>query len=124
MGRKDWTVIAALALLTSAAPVGRTSRTRTPGKRRDRPGPPRAGFGASRRLLVNSRDVPGGAPNALIRLGWKKDAIPAGLEVEITGFRAKNGEAVGNGRSIILPDGRELFSGGSAPGSQGASKPQ
>jgi len=65
-----------------------------------------------------------GAPNALIRLGWKKDAIPAGLEVEITGFRAKNGEAVGNGRSIILPDGRELFSGGSAPGSQGASKAQ
>lgn len=60
-----------------------------------------------------------GAPNALFRLGWKKDAIPAGTEVEITGFRAKNGENVGNGRSIILPDGRELFSGGSAPGSEG-----
>ena len=60
-----------------------------------------------------------GAPNALFRLGWKKDAIPAGTEVEISGFRAKNGENVGNGRSIILPDGRELFSGGSAPGSEG-----
>ncbi len=56
-----------------------------------------------------------GPPNALIRLGWKKDSIPAGLEVSITGFRAKSGEPVGNGRSIILPDGRELFSGGSAP---------
>jgi len=56
-----------------------------------------------------------GAPNALFRLGWKKDTVPPGTEVEITGFRAKNGEAVGNGRSIILPDGKELFSGGSAP---------
>ena len=63
-----------------------------------------------------------GPPNALFRLGWKKDAVPAGTEVEISGFRAKNGEAVGNGRSIILPDGKELFSGGSAPGSEGGAK--
>ena len=60
-----------------------------------------------------------GAPNAMIRLGWRKDSVPAGLEVAITGFRAKSGENVGNGRSIILPDGRELFSGGSGPGSEG-----
>jgi uncharacterized protein DUF6152 len=60
-----------------------------------------------------------GPPNALFRLGWKKDAIPAGLEVDITGYRAKNGENVGNGRSITLPDGRELFAGGSAPGANG-----
>lgn len=60
-----------------------------------------------------------GAPNAMVRLGWRKDSIPAGLEVAITGFRAKNGENVGNGRSIILPDGKELFSGGSGPGSEG-----
>ncbi len=60
-----------------------------------------------------------GPPNALFRLGWKKDAIPEGTQVDITGFRAKNGENVGNGRSIILPDGKELFSGGSGPGSDG-----
>ena len=58
-----------------------------------------------------------GPPNALFRLGWKKDAIAKGTEVEISGFRAKNQENVGNGRSIILPDGKELFSGGSAPNS-------
>ena len=63
-----------------------------------------------------------GPPNALFRLGWKKDAIPVGTEVVITGFRAKSMEAVANGRSIILPDGRELFSGGSGPGSEGAGK--
>jgi hypothetical protein len=56
-----------------------------------------------------------GAPNALIRLGWKTDTVKAGTEVEITGFRAKSGGPVANGRSIKLPDGRELFSGGSAP---------
>ena len=56
-----------------------------------------------------------GAPNALFRLGWKKDAIPAGIEVDITGYRAKSGEPVGNARSLTLPNGKELFSGGSAP---------
>jgi len=56
-----------------------------------------------------------GAPNALIRLGWKTDTVKAGTEVEITGFRAKAGGPVGNGRSIKLADGGELFSGGSAP---------
>ena len=63
-----------------------------------------------------------GPPNALFRLGWRKDAIPVGTEVEITGFRAKSMEATANGRSIILPDGRELFSGGSGPNSEGAGK--
>jgi hypothetical protein len=56
-----------------------------------------------------------GAPNALLRLGWRKDTIPAGVEVQVEGFRAKAGGAVANGRSIKLPDGKELFSGGSAP---------
>lgn len=64
-----------------------------------------------------------GPPNALFRLGWKKDSIPAGIEVDISGYRAKNGESVGNGRSITLPDGKELFAGGSAPGAQGAARP-
>lgn len=63
-----------------------------------------------------------GAPSALFRLGWKKDSIAAGTEVDITGFRAKNGQAVANGRSITLPDGREMFSGGSGPGSNGATR--
>jgi len=77
-------------------------------------------------LYVDVKDADGkvvnwhfelGPPNALFRLGWKKDSIPAGTEVSITGFRAKSQETVANGRSIILPDGRELFSGGSGPGS-------
>src|SRR5437867_11420060 len=75
-------------------------------------------------LYVDVKDADGkmtnwrfelGAPNALIRLGWKMDTIKAGTEVEVTGFQAKAGGPVATGRSIKLPDGRELFSGGSAP---------
>jgi hypothetical protein len=56
-----------------------------------------------------------GAPNALIRLGWKKDTLPVGAELEIEGFRAKAGGPVANGRSIKTADGKEFMSGGSAP---------
>jgi len=56
-----------------------------------------------------------GPPNALFRLGWRRDAIPTGLAVVVSGYRAKSGEAVGNARSLTLPNGKELFTGGSAP---------
>jgi len=56
-----------------------------------------------------------GPPNALLRMGWRKDSIPAGTPVEIQGYRAKTGEPVANAKQVKLPDGRELFSGGSAP---------
>ena len=59
-----------------------------------------------------------GPPNALLRMGWRKDSIPPGTQVEITGYRAKTGTAVANAKTVKLPDGRELFSGGSAPGGQ------
>ena len=55
-----------------------------------------------------------GSPNALFRLGWKKDSVPAGLEVDILAYQAKSGGAVGNCRPVLLPNGKELFSGGSA----------
>jgi hypothetical protein len=56
-----------------------------------------------------------GAPSSLFRLGWKKDSVPVGLEVDILSYRAKSGGNVGNCRSVLLPNGKELFSGGSAP---------
>ena len=56
-----------------------------------------------------------GPPNALLRMGWRKDSIPPGTAVKIEGYRAKSGEPVANAKTVTLPDGRELFSGGSAP---------
>ncbi len=64
-----------------------------------------------------------GSPNALFRLGWKKDSVPAGLEVDILAYQAKSGGPVGNCRSVLLPNGKELFTGGSAPDASPASKP-
>ena len=49
-----------------------------------------------------------GAPAALARQGVKKDSIPAGLEVIVKGYRAKDGSATANGTIITLPDGRDL----------------
>jgi hypothetical protein len=60
-----------------------------------------------------------GSPNALFRLGWKKDAVPQGIEVDISGYRAKTGEPIANAVSVMLPNGKELFTGGSAPTSNG-----
>jgi hypothetical protein len=61
-----------------------------------------------------------GPPNALLRMGWRKDSVPSGTAVEIQGYRAKSGEPVANAKQVKLPDGRELFSGGSAPTLSGA----
>jgi hypothetical protein len=61
-----------------------------------------------------------GSPNALFRLGWKKDAITPGVEVDVSGYRAKTGLPVANAVSLTLPGGSELFTGGSAPDSKNA----
>jgi Family of unknown function (DUF6152) len=58
-----------------------------------------------------------GPPNALLRMGWRKDSVAPGTQVEIQGYRAKSGEPVANAKYVKLPDGRELFSGGSGPDS-------
>ena len=59
-----------------------------------------------------------GAPNALLRRGLRKTDFPEGTQVVIEGYRAKDGTATLNGRSVKLPDGRNLFTGGSSPDEQ------
>lgn len=56
-----------------------------------------------------------GGPNALYRRGFRKTDFPAGIEVVVDGYKAKNGTPTLNGRSVKLPDGRNLFAGSSAP---------
>jgi hypothetical protein len=64
---------------------------------------------------VTSWAVETGSPNALLRRGLRKTDFPDGIEVVITGYRAKNGSPTINGTSVKLPDGRNLFTGGSSP---------
>ena len=60
--------------------------------------------------------VEAGTPNALLKRGLRKTDFPAGLEVVISGYRAKNGTPTANGRTITLADGRNFFMGSSGTG--------
>jgi hypothetical protein len=55
--------------------------------------------------------IEAGAPNAMFRRGFRKDALPPGTEIIIDGFLAKDGSQKANGRNITLPNGQTLFVG-------------
>ena len=59
--------------------------------------------------------IEGGAPNALLRRGWTKNSLPAGIEIIVEGFQAKDGSFRANGRDITFPDGKKLSIGSSEP---------
>ncbi|HYL37755.1 MAG TPA: DUF6152 family protein [Bryobacteraceae bacterium] len=63
--------------------------------------------------------IEGGSPNVLLRLGFSKDALPAGSEIVMEGYQAKDGSNRGVGRVLTFADGRKLFLGSSAPGANG-----
>ena len=60
--------------------------------------------------------VEGGAPIALFRRGCNRNSLPAGTEILVEGFQAKDGAARANGRDITFPDGKKLFVGSSGTG--------
>jgi Family of unknown function (DUF6152) len=59
--------------------------------------------------------IEGGTPNTLFRMGITKDSLPAGTEILVDGYQAKDGSYRANGRDITLTDGRKIFLGGSNP---------
>jgi hypothetical protein len=62
--------------------------------------------------------VEGGSPNALIRLGYTQQSLPIGTEIIVEAFQAKDGTNKACGVDLIYAsDGKRLFLGGSAPGS-------
>jgi uncharacterized protein DUF6152 len=64
--------------------------------------------------------VEGGTPNGLRRQGWGKDSLRVGDIVTVSGFMAKNGSNHLSGRSVLLPDGKQVFGGSSDDGGPGA----
>jgi len=56
-----------------------------------------------------------GSPNTLFRRGLTKDSLPAGTEVLVDGYLAKDGGNRANGRDVTLADGHKLFLGSSNP---------
>ncbi len=66
--------------------------------------------------------VEGGSPNALLRLGFTKNAVLPGMEIVVEGYQAKDGTNKGVGRSLTFADGRKLFlSESTPPGGRGES---
>jgi len=59
------------------------------------------------------------APNSLLRRCWNKNSLPAGTEILVEGFQAKDGSNRANGSVITFADGRKLFV-GNAAGDPGA----
>ena len=56
-----------------------------------------------------------GSPNALMRAGWKRDAMKIGDEVVVEGFHAHTRKDIGNARVVILvKTGQRLFAASSA----------
>src|SRR6266850_7701846 len=58
--------------------------------------------------------VEAAAPNALLRRGWTKNSLPAGTEILVEGYQAKDGANRANGSIITFTDGKKLFVGSSA----------
>jgi hypothetical protein len=68
---------------------------------------------------ITSWMIEGGSPNVLLRMGFTKDALPAGAEIMLEGFQAKDGSNRGVGKTLSFADGKKLFLGSSAPGANG-----
>ncbi len=66
--------------------------------------------------------VEAGNPNALFRRGVNKNTFPAGSEIVVDGYAAKDGSRRMNGRDMKLPDGRSFFLGSSGTGAPDPSK--
>jgi Family of unknown function (DUF6152) len=64
---------------------------------------------------VENWAVEGAAPNALIRRGWTKNSLPAGIEITVDGFQAKDGSFRANARDVTFPDGTKLSVGSNEP---------
>jgi hypothetical protein len=74
-------------------------------------------------LMINVKDSKGqtqawsvwfSSSNGMYRRGWRKDDLPVGATVTVTGFAARDGSPQIYGGETKLPDGRTLF-GGDAP---------
>jgi hypothetical protein len=60
--------------------------------------------------------VEAGAPSALLRRGFTKNSLPAGSEIVVEGYQAKNRTMRANGRDLTFTDGKKLFMGSSGTG--------
>ena len=63
--------------------------------------------------------IEGGPPNALLRRGFTKNSLPAGVEIVVQGYLTKDGTERANGRDLTFADGKKLFIGSAGTGAPG-----
>jgi hypothetical protein len=52
--------------------------------------------------------VEGGAPSALLRRGWNRNSLPAGTDIIVQAFQARDGDTRASAAEISFPNGRTL----------------
>ena len=62
--------------------------------------------------------IEGATPNSLLRRGLRQSDFPNGVDLEVHGYKAKNGSPVASGEKLTFTDGRNFYLGASEP--QGA----
>lgn len=61
-----------------------------------------------------------GGPNALLRLGWKRDSLKPGDLVTVEGSLARDGSPLANATSVVMTEtGRRMLAGSSRGASSG-----
>ena len=55
--------------------------------------------------------IEGASPNNLYRLGLTKESLPAGSNIVVEGYQAKDGSTRAVGRNITFSDGKKFFLG-------------
>ena len=63
---------------------------------------------ARRNGRVERWRVEGGAPSALLRRGWNRNSLPAGTDIIVDAFQARDGDTRASAAEIRFPNGREL----------------
>jgi hypothetical protein len=64
----------------------------------------------------------GASPNIMMRRGFTKASLPAGSEVIVDGYRAKDGSLKASGSNLTYSDGRTVFIGSSGAEGPGEAK--
>jgi hypothetical protein len=77
------------------------------------------------RFYIDVKDEKGGvtnwnlelaSPNVLVRSGWTRTSLKLGDQVTVNGAMAKDGSQMANARTVVLADGRKVFSMSSSSG--------
>lgn len=64
---------------------------------------------------VSQWSIEFGSANALYRRGWRREDLPVGAMVTVSGYVSRDGSQILGATDVKLADGRTLFA-GSAPG--------